>query len=108
MIANINVINENNNLDFELPLVPLIDKNFRECDRDYSLGKISQCEIGEYLKSTDNFGHEVVFIKNYDDPEDVLSAVFGWEMFLNLSDAEIESKYNNLPWYRGILMHIAA
>lgn len=86
----------------ELPVVPMVDSDI-VADDGYAwwLGHWGRAEVDGYL-ITD----ESVLVRSYDDEEDVLSKVLGWETYEKLTDEEAAQAYKDVEWTEAIMVHI--
>lgn len=88
----------------QLPVVPMIDSNIVTDDSFPRWMGV----WGSATKSAYLITDERVFIRDYDDEEDVLSEVYGWDAYEEMSDEEAEDAYENLSWTEAIIVNIDA
>lgn len=88
----------------ELPVVPMVDSAVVADDSYGSwLGHWGAVRKDAYL-ITD----ERVLVRDYDDEEDVLSAIYGWDTYSTMSDEEAREAYDDIEWTEAIIVHIIA
>lgn len=85
----------------DLPVIPMVDEEV-VCDDCCSwwLGSWGSSQIQRYLTTK-----ERIYFDD-DDPEDVLTAVKGWDWYEDATDAEIETEFKALPWIEAITVMI--
>lgn len=85
----------------DLPVIPMVDGEV-VCDDCYSwwIGSWGSSQIERYITTK-----ERVYFDD-DDPEDVLTAVKGWDWYENATDEEVDAAFNELPWIEAITVCI--
>lgn len=85
----------------DVPIVPMVDSEV-VADDSYNnwLGHWGHAEVSAYL-----LGQERVWFK-FDDPEDVLSDVLGYEAWEAMTEEEAKTAFDSLDWVKCIAAHI--
>lgn len=86
----------------DLPILPMVDSEI-VADDGYARWTASwgSAYVGEYI-----VGDERVYFKDEDEAEDVLNDCIGGKDFYTVPEAEVERRYNELPWIKAIIVNI--
>lgn len=87
----------------DLPVVPLVDSDV-VADGDHSnwLAGWGNACVGHYLSGEDRY-----YIKEDDDPQDILEEVMGYDAYCALPEDEgLDALCDALPWKKVIFVYI--
>ena len=86
----------------DLPVIPMVDEEIvaDDCSMRW-MGSWGDARIDELLTTK-----ERIYFRNYNDEEEILTALHGWEWVEAASDEEWKTAYENVPWITAIIVNI--